>query len=363
MHISELDTPALLIDLDRLEANLRRVADYCALHRLRLRPHTKTHKSPVIGRMQLDRGAAGLTVAKVGEAEVMLAANPPELLVAYPVVGEQKLRRLINVARKTQVTVALDSLEAAQGLSGAACSAGLTVGVLVEANLGMDRCGLEPGEGLVSFAAAVSGLPGLRLEGVEFYSGHVRLNTPEGPGQFEEVRRKAAQIREDFQRAGIEAKIISGGSTPTLFHSHEIDAINEIRPGTYVFYDVMQVKAGACAWEDCAATVLTTVVSTPRQGFALIDGGSKTFTSDRLPGGEPGFGRVVDSPEALFYNMNEEHGYLDLRPSGRTCRVGDRLRIIPNHVCVAVNMHEKMYGIRGEQVVEVWPVEGRGKLQ
>ncbi len=363
MHISELDTPALLIDLDRLEANLRRVADYCARHRLRLRPHTKTHKSPVIGRRQLDRGAVGLTVAKVGEAEVMRAAAPPELLVAYPVIGEAKLRRLMQVARETAVTVALDSLEAAQELSRAAHSAGLTVGVLIEANLGMNRCGLDPGDDLVALATAVSRMAGLRLEGLEFYSGHVRLNTPEGPSQFGEVKKKASQIREDFQRAGLATTVVSGGSTPTLFHSHEIDAINEIRPGTYVFYDAMQVQAGACTWDDCAATILTTVISTARKGFAMIDGGSKTFTSDRLPGPEPSFGRVVDSPEALFYNMNEEHGYLDLRPSGKACRVGDRLRIIPNHVCVAVNMHEKMYGVRGEQVEEVLPVAGRGKLQ
>jgi D-serine deaminase-like pyridoxal phosphate-dependent protein len=313
--------------------------------------------------MQLDRGAVGLAVAKVGESEVMLAANPPGILVAYPVIGGLKLRRLMDVARKTPVTVALDSLEAAQGLSRAAHSAGLTLGVLVEANVGLDRCGLEPGADLVSLAAAVSGLPGLRLEGVEFYSGHVWLNTPEGPERFEQVKRKAAQIREDFQRAGLEATIFSGGTTPTLFHSHEIAAINEIRPGTYVFNDAMQVKAGACTWDDCAATILTTVVSTARQGFALIDGGSKTFTSDRLPGPEVTFGRVVESPEVLFYNMNEEHGYLDLRPAGKSYRVGDRLRIVPNHVCVAVNMHEKIYGVRCEQVETVLPVEGRGKLQ
>jgi D-serine deaminase-like pyridoxal phosphate-dependent protein len=252
----------------------------------------------------------------------------------------------------------------AQGLSRAAQAAGLTIGVLVEVNLGLNRCGLEPGPDLVALAAAITRLPGLRLDGVQTYYGHIWLNKPDGPAHFEKVKQGIAQVQEDFRKAGIELKIIGGGSTPTLFHSHEIAGINEIRPGTYVFYDAMQVAAGACAWEDCAVTVLTTVVSTVRPGYALIDGGSKTFTSDGLPGAaQPSFGKVTEVPEAVFYNMNEEHGYLDLRQAGKTIRVGDRLRIIPNHVCVAVNMHEKAYGIRGDKVEEVWPVEARGKLQ
>jgi D-serine deaminase-like pyridoxal phosphate-dependent protein len=364
MHISELDTPALLVDLDRLEANLRRVAAYCSEHGLRLRPHIKTHKSPIIGRMQIGLGAAGLTVAKVGEAEVMLSSGTPDLLVAYPIVGELKLRRLMEVAKKTSVSVAIDSLDVAQGLSSAAQAAGLTIGVLVEVNLGLNRCGLEPGAGLVALAAAITGLPGLRLDGVQSYYGHIWLNRPDGLADFEKVKRGIAQIQEDFRKAGIELKIIGGGSTPTLFHSHEIPGLNEIRPGTYVFYDAMQVAAGSCSWEDCAVTVMTAVVSTVRSGYALVDGGSKTFTSDGVPGAaQPGFGRVTEAPQAVFYNMNEEHGYLDLRQAGKTVRVGDRLRIIPNHVCVTVNMHEMAYGIRGDQVEKVWPVEARGKLQ
>jgi D-serine deaminase-like pyridoxal phosphate-dependent protein len=364
MHISELDTPALLVDLDRLEENLRRVAGYCSEHGLRLRPHTKTHKSPLIGRMQISHGAAGLTVAKVGEAEVMLSSGTPDLLVAYPIVGESKLRRLMEVAKKTNVSVALDSLEVAQGLSGAAQAAGLTIGVLVEVNLGLNRCGLDPGPDLVALAAAITRLPGLRFDGVQSYYGHIWLNKPDGPAHFEKVKQGIAQLQEDFRKAGIELKIIGGGSTPTLFHSHEIAGINEIRPGTYVFYDSMQVAAGSCRWEDCAVTVLTTVVSAARPGYALIDGGSKTFTSDGLPGAaQPSYGKVTEVPEAVFYNMNEEHGYLDLREAGKAVRVGDRLRIIPNHVCVAVNMHEKAYGIRGDKVEEVWQVEARGKLQ
>jgi len=364
MHISELDTPALLIDLDRLEANLKRAADYCGQHGLRLRPHTKTHKNPAIGHMQVELGAAGLTVAKVGEAEVMVASGAPDLLVAYPIIGASKLRRLMAVAKTTRVTVALDSFEAAEGLSQGASAAGLTVGVLVEADLGMNRCGLAPGDELVALARRVSRLPGVTLEGVAFYPGHIWLNRPDGPQKWRQLAADVARIREDFERAGLEIRVMSGGSTPTLLHSHEIEGLNEVRPGTYVFNDVTQVTAGACQWKDCAATILTTVVSTPRKGFALIDGGSKTFTSDMVPGADAvRFGRVTEAPEAVFYKMNEEHGYLDLERVSRPVKIGDRLRIIPNHICVAVNMHETVYGVRGQTVEQCWKVEGRGKLQ
>jgi D-serine deaminase-like pyridoxal phosphate-dependent protein len=364
MKISDLDTPALLIDLDRLQNNLRRVADYCSQHGLRLRPHTKTHKNPAIGRMQLGFGAVGLTVAKTGEAEVMLASGTPDLLIAYPIVGDAKLARLVDVARKTSLTVALDSREAAQGLSQAAQRAGLTIGVLAEADVGMRRCGLDPGPELVALAQHIDRLAGLRLEGVEFYPGHFWVNEPNGAEALRKLRADVAQIRDDFQKAGLPLRILSGGSSPTLYCSHTIEGLNEVRPGTYVFNDRMQVAAGVCTWDDCAVTILTTVVSAPRPKAAIVDGGSKTFSSDSLPGADAGtFGRVIEAPEARFHKMNEEHGYLDLGEAAQDLKVGDRVRIIPNHVCVAVNMHEQVYGVRGETVEEVWKVEGRGKLQ
>jgi D-serine deaminase-like pyridoxal phosphate-dependent protein len=362
-HISELETPALLIDLDRMENNLRRAADYASQHNLNLRPHTKTHKNPIVGKMQLDLGAIGLTVAKVGEAEVMLKAAMPELLVAYPIVGESKLKRLMEVARHTRVTVGLDDIIVAQGLSDAAKAANLEIGVLVEADLGMNRVGVQPGDDLVNLARAVSQLPNLRFDGIEFYYGHVNKLLPDWEEKLAGLAAQVKQIREDFDRAGFGLKIISGGSTPMLFHSHQIEGLSEIRPGTYVFNDVMQVGMGSATWNDCAATIMTTVISTARPGFAVIDGGSKTFTSDPARGDDPSFGRVTEAPESRFYKMNEEHGYLEIRDAPAPLRIGDRLRIIPNHVCVAVNMHEYVYGIRGETVEHVWKVEGRGKLQ
>ena len=364
MHVSELDTPALLIDLDIMERNLNRVAAYAQEHGLRLRPHTKTHKSPILARRQMALGAAGITVAKVGEAEVMLDAEPEDLLIAYPVIGSKKLERLVSVAKRTRVTVALDSEEAARQLSTAAAASGLTIGVLAEVDVGTGRVGVQPGSEILDLARVISGLPGLQLEGFTFYPGHIKTLGEEGFIALAKLSEVVEGVREDFERDGLPHGIVSGGSTPTLFHSHRVKGMNEIRPGTYIFNDRNCVACGACQLEDCAASILTTVVSTARQNGMMIDGGSKTFFSDRLvTGGDAYFGHIVEAPEARLFKMNEEHGYVDLAASPSKFGIGDRVRVIPNHICVAVNLHERVFGVRGDTVVEEWPVAARGKLQ
>jgi D-serine deaminase-like pyridoxal phosphate-dependent protein len=364
VHVSEIDTPALVVDLDILDRNLCRVAEYAKGHGLRLRPHTKTHKSPLIGRRQLDAGAAGLTVAKTSEAEVMLGAEPRDLLIAYPVVGRAKMERLTNVARRTRVTVALDSEEAARDISEAARAAQVEIGVLAEVDVGLGRVGVSPGQPLLDLARGIQKLPGLSLEGITFYPGHIKDMTAEGRAAFANVGELLASILADLRRADIEVKIVSGGSTPTLFHSHEMAGLSEIRPGTYVFNDLNTIRSGACTMEDCAASVLATVVSTARPGQMIVDGGSKTFSSDRLVNStDVTFGHVVEAPGARFHKMNEEHGFVDMTRAEGTFAVGDRVHIIPNHVCVAMNLHEQVYGVRGDRVEEVWRVEARGKLQ
>ena len=365
MTILDLDTPSLLVDLDRMEANLDRAASYAEKKGLNLRPHTKTHKSPLIGGMQLDRGATGLTVAKVGEAEVMATAAAPNLLVAYPVWGEAKWARLVDIVKTVPITVALDNLESAAGLQRHARRAGVELGILVEADLGMRRCGLPPGEDLLDLAKTIARMPPLRLEGVMFYPGHVNLAAPGGEQALAELAADLGTVLDGFAAGGLPTGVVSGGSTPTLFHSHRIPGLTEIRPGTYVFNDCTQVAMGACGWIDCAASVLTTVVSTPRPNAAVIDGGSKTFTSDPLRASdEATFGRVLELPGSRFHKMNEEHGMIDTgKYDGPPVRIGQRLRIVPNHVCVTVNMHETAHGIRDDVVEQSWAVEGRGKLQ
>jgi D-serine deaminase-like pyridoxal phosphate-dependent protein len=364
MHVSEIDTPALVVDLDIMERNLQRVAEYAAQHSLRLRPHTKTHKSTRIGRRQLDAGAAGLTVAKVSEGEVMLGAEPKDLLIAFPIIGQAKLVRLMELARRTRVTVSLDSAFAARQLSDAARGAQVEIGVLAETDVGLGRVGVNPGDALLQLAQAIENLPHLRWEGITFYPGQIKDLEETGVRELKALAEVLGEILAQFRAAGMEPKIVSGGSTPTLFRSHELGGLNEIRPGTYVFNDLNTIRSGACTMEDCAAAVHATVISTARPGQIVIDGGSKTFSSDRLANSsDVTFGHLVDSPGARFHKMNEEHGMIDITRAGGTFGVGDRVRIIPNHVCVAVNLHERVYGVRGEEVEEVWKVEGRGKLQ
>jgi len=363
MYVSEIETPALVVDLDILERNLARVAAYAAEKGLRLRPHTKTHKSIRLAKRQLDYGAAGLTVAKVGEAEVMVEAGPEDMLVAYPIIGRGKLARLMKVAQRTGITVALDSMFAATQLSEAARAARVQIGVLAEMDAGLGRVGVSPGEPILELARGIRGLANLSLEGIAFYPGHVKSWDEAGQAAFARTAKLVGETLEAFERARIDVRIVSAGSTPTLFHSHEMRGVNEIRPGTYVFNDVNTVASGGCAWEDCAATVLATVVSTARPGQAIIDGGSKTFSSDRLANPEDAtFGRVTEAPGARFHKMNEEHGFIDTTQAKREFAAGDRLRIIPNHICVAVNLHERVYGLRGETVEETWTVDARGKL-
>jgi D-serine deaminase-like pyridoxal phosphate-dependent protein len=364
MRISELDTPAIVIDLDIMERNLQRVADYARQHGLEMKPHTKTHKIPALARKQMDLGAAGVTVAKTGEAEVMLEAAPKEIYVAYPVIGRKKLARLMEVGKKTKITVALDSLFAARQLSDAARESQVEIGIMVEADVGLNRMGVTPGEPLLDLGRQVSRLPWVQLRGITFYPGHIKNTGEESEQQLDELSSLVEEMTSDWKKAGLPLEIVSGGSTPALFSSHRIKGLTEIRPGTYIFNDRNTWRMGACAVTDCAASIITTVVSTARPKQMIIDGGSKTFSSDRLAGSnEVSFGYVVDAPTATFTKMNEEHGFVDLRNVKKEFAVGDRVRIIPNHICVAMNLHEQVYGVRGDEVVETWKVAARGKLQ
>jgi len=361
MLISELDTPAILIDLDIMERNLKRTADYARAHGLRLRPHTKTHKIPALGRRQMELGAAGLSVAKSTEAEVMAGSGTQDLLVAYPVVGRRKLERLAEVAKRIQVTIAVDSLAVAGPISEAARAAGVEFGLLAEMDAGLHRVGVQPGDELLALVRGITALPNIRWRGVAFYPGQIKDMSDESRVELESLRRLVAGAIGHLKQNGFAPEIVSGGSTPLLWESHTVPDVNEIRPGTYIFNDRNTVLSGACTRQDCAASILATVVSVA-PGRMIIDGGSKTFSSDRLSNSsEVTFGELDGHPGARFHKMNEEHGFVELHGSGFA--VGDRVRVIPNHICVAMNLHEQVYGIRGQEVVETWRVEGRGKLQ
>lgn len=358
MHIFELDTPALVVDLDVMEANLRHMADYARTHDLRLRPHTKTHKSPVLAKRQLEYGATGLTVAKPSEAEVMLEAQPSDILIAYPTIGAAKMERLRKIATHTTLTVALDSFEAAAALS----DAGLKLKVLVEMDVGLHRVGVPPAD-LLDLVSRIRRLPHIEYDGISFYPGHIKDNGEESLGKLEAVNVTVSETVAALTRAGHQPRIVSGGSTPTMHHSHRIEAMNEIRPGTYIFNDRNTIRGGACTLDECAATVIATVVSTSQAGQVIIDGGSKTFSSDRLLNDESvSFGNVLNAPGAHFHKMNEEHGFIDVSKCERSFTVGDKLQVLMNHVCVAMNLHEQVWGARSGEIETFWLVAGRGKL-
>ena len=358
--LDSIETPAPVVDLDRLDRNIARVADYARAHGLALRPHVKTHKSPRVASAQVAAGATGLTCATPREAEVMQAASD-DLLVAYPPVDPARAARVARL-EAGRVTVALDSAEAIDAMSRAAADAGRTVQVYIELDLGMHRVGVSTAAEAVALARRASDAPNLEYAGIAFYPGHVRQDVG---GQDAAVRAVASQLSaavEELAAEGLEPDVVSGGSTPTLWRSHEMGPITEIRPGTYVYNDRTTATIGACALEDCALTVLATVVSTavPRQ--AVIDAGVKSLGREPIRGaaGE-GFGALLEHPEVLVRNMSEEHGILDLSATSWTPRVGDRVRVVPNHVCVVVHLFDEIIGLRGDRIAERWLVAARGR--
>jgi D-serine deaminase-like pyridoxal phosphate-dependent protein len=362
MRVSEIDTPAVLIDADVLERNIRRAAEQCGKHQVALRPHIKTHKMPPIAHMQVDAGAVGISVAKLGEAEVMADAGIRDLLVAYPIVGAAKLRRLASLAERARVTVALDSFEVAEGVDRAARDAGREIGVLVEVDTGTGRCGVAPEE-LLALCRRISSLRHARWHGIMTYQGYISgdLETRERLMRVENSRVNGLLDR--LERDNLHPEVVSGASTPNLDLCHLLERVNENRSGTYVFNDRNTVSTGSVGWEECALRVAVTVVSTAVPGQIIVDGGSKTFSSDRMAGGpDSGFGRIVEEPSLQFVKMNEEHGFLKVEGTARP-RVGDRLHLIPNHVCVVVNMHDQVYLHRGDEVIDCWPVAARGKVR
>lgn len=360
--MEQIDTPALLIDLDVVEANLRQASERAQAAGFALWPHTKTHKSTWLAHQQEAHGAQGLTVAKLGEAEVMRAAGLTNLLIAYPIVGPLKERRLADLLRRgTTVRLALDSLEAADAASRAALAANVEVGVLVEVDTGFQRVGVQAGQAAVPLALHVTKSPGLRLLGISSFAGHISNATDEATRRhvLAEERLALSATQEAFTRAHLSVDEISIGGTHHGARLEHISGVTQVRPGTYIYNDRNTLLAGSCALEECAASLLVTVVSA-HPGRAVVDGGSKAFSSDGNVFG--GYGLVKGHPDLRFDRMSEEHGVIVWEGSSQELRVGERIEIIPNHICPVVNLHEVGYGTRLGQVERLIVAEGRGKI-
>jgi D-serine deaminase-like pyridoxal phosphate-dependent protein len=349
MNIDQLDTPVAVVDLDILEANIARLQATLDRHGIASRPHIKTHKIPEIAHMQLRAGALGITCQKLGEAEIMARAGIGDIFLPYNLLGAAKLERLVRLARRASISVTADSQTVARGLSAAAQGAGLILPVLVECDTGGRRCGVQSPQAAADLARRIARSPGLRFGGLMTHP------CPEGAGAF---LRRAIDL---LEAEGVPVERVSGGGTAGMWEAHSVESLTEYRAGTYVYGDRYTLKSGAMQLADCAFTVIATVVSRPTPERGILDAGSKTLSS--APMGEAGYGLILEYPEAKVYSLSEEHGVVDFAGCAQRPEVGERVTVLPNHVCVVSNLFNEVVGLRGGEVEVVWPVACRGALQ
>jgi D-serine deaminase-like pyridoxal phosphate-dependent protein len=352
MNSSDMDTPAVLIDLDKVEANLRNAQQAADAAGLKLRPHIKTHKLPFFAKRQLELGAVGITVQKLGEAEVMADAGLDDLLLTFNIIGAAKRARLKALHERVRIRVVADSSECVDGLSETFFEPDHPLGVFVECDTGMGRCGVQSPTAALDLARRIEAAPGLSFAGLMTYPA---------AGKYREAAGWLRAAKALFDSSGHAIPAITTGGTPDIWHMRDAAGIaTEYRPGTYIYMDRSQVAAGAAKIDDCALTVLATVVSRPTENRAIIDAGSKSLTSDLM--GLAGHGHVLEYPEAEIVGLSEEHGTIDLSACSRKPSIGEAIRIIPNHCCPVTNLFDRVHLIRDGQLVETLPVAARGRV-
>ena len=354
----EIDTPALLIDLDVFEANIRTMADFFKTVNAELRPHAKTHKTPIIAHKQLEAGAIGITCAKLGEAEAMVHAGIRDVLIANQVVGSQKIARLINLSKNSEIMVAVDDTDNVDQLSAAAEAKGVTLRVLIEVSTGMGRCGAMPGEPTLTLAQHILKSKGLKFEGLMGYEGHTvaRPDLIERKIETGKTVELLIDTKHFLEDNGIAVRIMSGGGTGTHAITGSYPEMTEIQAGSYVFMDSTYHNVeGVGERFPCSLTLLTTVVSRPEPTRVIVDSGMKVLTKE--------FGIPQPLAEGLeMRGLSEEHGTMDAEPSV-DLKPGDKVEILPSHCCTTVNLHDRYYGVRNGIVESVWEIAARGKSQ
>lgn len=367
MNKWEIPTPALVVDFDKLTANIDEMAERVHKAGLAIRPHIKTHKTPIIAHMQMKAGAVGIACAKLGEAEVMAAAGIEDIFIAYPIVGQDKVDRLVNLACWVpKISTSVDTIAAASALNVAALARGLHMDVMVEVEAGYRRTGVVPDEHLLRLVQAiVSSMPGLRYKGLMYMAG--------GTGVYIEPEKQLAGELEGAKVAtdaaaylaanGIKTEVISGGSTPGAKFVDKLKGVTEYRPGCYVFGDMKYADIGALKREQMSLTILVTVVSVPdvsEPDHFVVDSGSKTLTHC-LAMTTPGFGTFVQYPQLSITVASEEHGCVHLPNGQRPPQLGAKLDIYPNYVSDVVNLSDTLWVVRGEEVIATWEIAARGK--
>jgi D-serine deaminase-like pyridoxal phosphate-dependent protein len=349
VSLEAIETPAAVVDADRLEGNLTRWQEYCDRHELANRPHVKTHKCAEIARRQLELGAVGITCQKLSEAETMADAGCDDILVSFNIVGPAKLERLRRLLERVAVTVSVDDAALLAGLAGAAGAASRELGVLVDCDTGLGRTGVSDPEAAAELAAAVQTHDGLRFD------GFLTFPVLEGARSF-----LAAAVAGARQR-GLDPAVVSAGGTPSMWQSAELrPTVTEYRVGTYAFHDRSSVAAGAASLDDLALLVHATVVSRPARDRAVLDAGSKALSSD--PGPDARFGLVLEAPDSAIARLSEEHAWVELA-DGDELQLGQLVRVVPNHACVVVNLFDELQVTRNGNLETTWRVAARGRSQ
>ena len=366
LNAYDVDTPALLIDLDRVEKNLEAMQKKADAAGAMLRPHIKTHKIPELARAQIQMGAVGVTTAKVSEAEVMADARIDDIFIANQIVTAAKLQRLLALSKRVKLSVGLDSPAGAKLLSDAFSAAVEKIDYVIEIDSGLNRCGVLPGRSAVELLKAIKDLPGIRFKGIFTHAGHAYGK--QNIEQVKDVSRFESEIMAEtaghFKALGVQPEVVSVGSTPTMRVWEGRGGVNEIRPGNYIFLDGMQIALGVADPKECALTVIATVISRPAPDRAVVDAGSKVFALDKGAHGQEmlkGFGMVLNK-KAVLERLSEEHGVMVL-DSSENLEIGERVRIIPNHACTVINLSNTAYGIRGGNVETELIIAARGKVR
>ena len=358
-----LDTPTMVVDETLMHRNISEMQALANSFGVNMRPHIKTHKTPQIALLQIAAGAIGITCAKLGEAEVMAAAGVDDILIAYPIVGPEKMKRLVTLLDKARVIVALDSIEAAHLLSDAVSSAERMLDVYVEVDTGQHRAGVLAGKDAVQLGLELARMPGLNVVGVMSHEGHTHTVKAD---QIEAAARDAGErlveTAELLRLEGVDVREVSVGSTPSSHFTPSISGITEMRPGTYVFRDTTGFFYGRYGPDRCAARILATVVSHPAPDRMIVDAGSKTLALD-MSHGHPGHGYIVGHPASIIERLSEEHGVVAIGPDDPGFHIGDRVEIIPNHVCPSLNLMDELTIVRDGEIIDVWPIAARGKVR
>lgn len=357
--VEELDTPALCIDLDAIEANIDQMASLCREHGVQWRPHSKAHKSPQIAQKLVDAGAIGVTCAKLGEAEVMAAGGIRDILVANQIAGPAKMRRLVSVCRQADLIVTVDHPDQVAAISRATSDAGVNVRAIIEVDIGLHRAGVAP-EGAVELGKIVDSAPGITLSGIMGYEGHLLTieDQQEKERQIRDALAVLAQVRDRFVEAGLPCPIVSAGGTGSYATTVRCPGVTELQAGGLIFMDAFYRHRCQVADFQHALKLYVTVVSRPAPGRAIVDAGRKTHHIDHQPSIVVGY-----EESARFKRLSAEHGELELDEPARGLKIGDRLELIPGYSDMTNVLHNEFYGIRGGRLEVVWPLVGRGRLQ